>query len=196
MNTPFQVIPHQLLPPGTSILQLHEAESASVTLQDKASAVYTDFRYIRPFSIAATATLQQVNDKMIACGVRMLFVADNDGRLQGLITYTDVFGEKPVGYVREHGGTREEVLARDVMTPLTHLEALRQEDVVKASVGDIVQTITNAGRQHMLVCQTLEDGSQVICGLFSSTHIEKLIDMKIELSSRANTFADLERALS
>jgi hypothetical protein len=32
--------------------------------------------------------------------------------------------------------------------------------------------------------------------LFSSTHIEKLLDIEIELSPRAQTFADLERALS
>ena len=82
------------------------------------------------------------------------------------------------------------------MTPLAQLESLDQSEVRKASVGDIVETIKAAGRQHMLVNEVNDDGSQVITGIFSSTHIEKLLGMKIELSSRANTFADLERALS
>jgi hypothetical protein len=82
------------------------------------------------------------------------------------------------------------------MTPLAQLEALQYEDVVKASVGDIVETVKTAGRQHMLVIATLEDDTQLITGIFSSTRIEKLLDVKIELSARANSFADLERALT
>ena len=191
MTTNYQTLAHKLLTPGTSIYGSQPEQTTSVTLRDEANSVFTDFRYIRPFSISATASIEQVNDKMIACGVRLLFVSDSDGVLQGLVTYTDVFGEKPVNYIKEHGGKREEILVQDIMTPLAQLEALDQADVRRASVGDIVETIKAAGRQHMLV-----NDDQVITGIFSSTHIEKLLGMKIELSSRANTFADLERALS
>jgi hypothetical protein len=62
-------------------------------------------------------------------------------------------------------------------------------------VGDIVETIKAAGRQHMLVSDFSENGDQTITGLFSSTHIEKLLGIKIELSARAQTFSELERAL-
>ena len=196
MTTHYQQLSHKLLAPGTSIFGTRPPESASVALKDKAELVFTDFQYIRPFLISTTASIDQVNDKMIACAVRLLFVTDTDGVLQGLVTYIDVFGEKPVRYIKEHGGTREEILAQDIMTPLTQLEALKQSDVRKASVGDIVETIKAEGRKHMLVCDTQQDGSQLISGIFSSTHIEKLLGMKIELSSRANTFADVERALT
>lgn len=196
MTATYHKLSHKLLSPGTSIYGNRPVESASVTLKDSAESVFTDFKYIRPFSISATATIDQVNDKMIACGVRLLFVSDSGGILQGLVTYTDVFGEKPVNYIKEHGGKREEILAQDIMTPLAQLEALDESDVRKASVGDIVETIRSAGRQHMLVNEAQQDGGQLITGIFSSTHIEKLLGMKIELSSRANTFADLERALT
>jgi hypothetical protein len=82
------------------------------------------------------------------------------------------------------------------MTPLEQVEALQRTDVDRASVGDIVDTIKQAGRQHMLVIDTLEDGTQAITGMISSTHVERLLGTKIELSPRANTFADLERALT
>ena len=82
------------------------------------------------------------------------------------------------------------------MTPLAQLEALHRSDVAKSRVGDIVETIKAAGRQHMLVSDDLgENGDQTITGLFSSTHIEKLLGVKIELSARAQTFSELERAL-
>jgi CBS-domain-containing membrane protein len=195
MNTSYHSLPHELLASGASISQSQHAEIDTITLTDKAELVLTDFAYTRPFTISTTATIDQINDKMIACGVRLLFVARTDGVLHGLVTFTDLFGEKPVQYIKEHGGSREEILAQDIMTPLTQLEALRQEKVKRAKVGDIVQTIKAAGRQHMLVCHSYKEGSQVVTGLFSSTHIEKLLDIKIELSPRAQTFADLERAL-
>ncbi len=196
MNTSYRSLPHALLEPGTSIFQSQHPEIDSITLVDKAELVFTDFTYIRPFTISSTASIDQINDKMIAYGVRLLFVAKADGVLHGLVTFTDLFGEKPVQYIQQHGGSREEILAQDIMTPLAQLEALQQKNVLRAKVGDIVETIKAAGRQHMLVSHTYADDRQVVTGLFSSTHIEKLLGIEIELSPRAQTFADLERALS
>jgi len=195
MNASFQILPHSLLTPGSRIYQGDAAESASVSLRDPARSVFTDFHHIRPFSTGPAATLAEVNDKMIACGVRLLFVADATDSLQGLVTYTDLFGEKPLRYIQEHGGRREEIVVLDIMTPLSRLDSLQYGDVLKATVGDIVETIRESDRQHLLVSQVMEDGSQIIIGMFSSTHIEKRTGMKIELSARASTFADLERAL-
>jgi hypothetical protein len=196
MNTSYRSLPHALLEPGASISQGQLSEIDSITLADKAELVLTDFAYTRPFAISSTAPIDQINDKMIACGVRLLFVAKADGALHGLVTFTDLFGEKPVRYIQLHGGSREEILAQDIMTPLAQLEALPKDKVARASVGDIVETIKATGRQHMLVSHSHADGSQVITGLFSSTYIEKSLGIEIELSPRAQTFADLERALS
>jgi len=196
MNTDYRNLPHQLLSAGATIDQQQGSQSKSVTLSDKAEDVLTDFNHKRPFSISPTTTFDQINDKMIACGVRMLFVTETDGMLQGLVTYTDLSGEKPVRYIQEHGGTRGEILAQDIMTPLAQIEALQREIIAKACVGDIVNTIKQMGRQHMLVIDTLENGMQVITGMVSASHIESILGIKLELSSRANTFADLERALT
>ena len=196
MYTNYHTLPHQLLAPGTSIFRSRHADIDSIKLVDKAELVLTDFTYSMPFTISDTATIDQINDKMTVCGVRLLFVTRTDGVLHGLVTSTDLSGEKPVQYIQEHGGNREQILAQDIMTPLDQLEALPLENVQKASVGDIVKTIKAEGRQHLLVCHNHKDGRQVVTGLFSSTYIEKLLGIKIELSSRAQTFADLERALS
>ena len=196
MNTDYRNLPHQLLSAGATINQQQGSQARSVTLNDRAEAVVTDFRHKRPFSISPTTTVDQINDKMIACGVRMLFITEADGILQGLVTYTDLSGEKPVRYIQEHGGTRGEILAQDIMTPLAQLEALQRESIARACVGDIVDTIQQMGRQHMLVIDTLDDGTEVVTGMVSASHIESILGIKLELSSRANTFADLERALT
>ena len=133
---------------------------------------------------------------MINCGVRLLFVADNSNALLGLVTYNDIYGEKPVRYLQASGGKREEISAQDIMTPLANLEALEIADILKASIGDLIETMKLSGRQHILVVENQADGSQALSGLISSTLIEKRLEIKIELSPRANTFADLERALT
>jgi len=196
MNASYHNLSHALLAPGAALLQADEPRAGSVKLDDRAELVYTNLAHTLPFTINPTATIDQVNDKMIACGVRLLFVTDADDRLHGLVTYSDLFGEKPVRYLREHGGARGDILAQDIMTALLHLETLDILDVLKARVGDIVETIKAAGRQHMLVCATGADGQQTIVGLFSSTHVEKLLGVKIEFSARAPNFAALEQALT
>lgn len=196
MNRHYRSLPHGLLSPGTRLPQYRNPNQNKPSLADEAIKVYTDFDYTRPFSTSPAATIEQINATMIACGVRLLFVADAEGVLDGLVTYTDLFGEKPVRYMREHGGSREDIVARDIMTPLQDLETLALDDIKKACIGDVVTTIRTAGRQHMLVSRRLENGAEVIAGLFSSTHIEKQLGIRIELSSRANSFADLERALA
>jgi hypothetical protein len=82
------------------------------------------------------------------------------------------------------------------MTPMNRLESLELSDISRSRLGDIVETMQTSGRQHVLVSEDLPDGSQAISGMFSSTQIEKRLNIKIELSPRANTFADIERALA
>ena len=196
MNTSYSILTPELLAPGSTLKQLQSTLSEPIKAGDPAERVYTDLTRVRPFTVSPTTAIDQVNDKMIACAVRLLFVVDSEENLHGLVTYSDLFGDRPVRYIQEHGGKRNDILAQDVMTPLLQLEALRIADVQKASVGNIVETIKAAGRQHLLVCARGDDGRQTIIGLFSSTHIEKLVGIRIELSPRAQNFADLERALN
>jgi hypothetical protein len=193
----FQPLRSQSLPVGTLLTRTSRDKAKHITRESSAFAVMTDFNHVRPFSVTTTATINQINQKMIACGLRLLFVSENNNALLlGLVTYNDLFGNKPVRYLQEHGGSHNEILAADIMTPLNALKALSQSDVAKARVGDIVETIESSDRQHVLVVDDSGDGVPVISGLFSSKDLERKLGIKIEITPRANTFADLERALS
>jgi predicted transcriptional regulator len=196
MNNEYQSLPHNSLSSGTLITHNRSSKTVKIALEDPAFSMMTDFNHIRPFSTTGDANIDEINNKMIACGVRLLFVAEHDEVLLGLVTYNDIFGEKPLKYIQEHSGKREEIMARDIMTPLDQLEALQLADILRARVGDIVESIRSSGRQHILVCEDQPDGSHAITGLFSSTQIENRLGIKIEMSTRANTFADIERALT
>lgn len=196
MSNEYQSLIYRPLSPGTLITYNRRARSVDISLEDPASSMMTDFNHIRPFATTADASIEEINNKMIACGVRLLFVAERDEVLLGLVTYNDIFGEKPLQYIQEHGGKREEITALDIMTPMSRLESLELSDILRSRVGDIIETMKTSGRQHVLVTEDQPDGRQVINGMFSSTQIEKRLKIQIELSPRANTFADIERALA
>ena len=195
MTENYRELTHTLIPVGTRVTPDPDQQGPQLELDDSAVNVITDFTHSRPFSIGATATLGQVRNKMVTCGVRMLFIIDERGLLRGLITLTDLDGEKPILYIQEHGGNRDDILAQDIMTPFEQIEALEHEEAARATIGDIVKTLKAAGRQHMLVKKNLEDGSAMITGLISHSRVEKKLGISIELSKKAQSFAELERAL-
>jgi hypothetical protein len=170
-------------------------QARSLTLEDPGVAAMTDFAAIRAYAIEPTATLRAANDKMIACGIRLLFVVDAEQRVIGLITANDLLGERPVQYLHEHAGDRESILVQDIMTAWEYLEAVDYAAVCRCSVGDIVETMKEAGRQHMLVIESAEVGVDVIRGLFSTTQIGRQLGVEI-MPVRANSFAELESAIA
>lgn len=56
--------------------------------------VMTDFRRMTAFTTNADDTLEQAEKRMIRRRVRLLFVVDHDEQVTGLITSTDIYGER------------------------------------------------------------------------------------------------------
>ncbi len=165
-----------------------------VSLNDPAMYVFTDFQRITPLTIEASASIERANEKMINCGVRLLFVCDDNDNIEGLITADDILGEKPVQYLREHGGCRQDILVLDIMTRQNKLECIDIQTIMDASVGDIVETIKQTGRHHLLVGENIND-RMILRGIFSRTQVCRQIGKPIKFTNRANSFAELEMAL-
>lgn len=178
------------LPEQSSLLQPEQKKNFQVSPADPALSVMTRFSKIRPFTIGSLTSLKLAHEKMIHCGVRLLFVSDEAHRIQGLITATDLNGEQPIQYCLEHGCTYDDILVRDVMTHLSRLEAFRYSDVIKATIDDLIKAMTFCQRQHMLVI----DG-EVVVGLFSTTQIEKQAGVSMPLK-KVKYFHEIERALA
>ena len=195
MTTKYRVLPHYSIEQGAIVDRRMINRPTDVSLDDTALAVMTDLNEITPFSIEPTASIEATNEKMIACGVRLLFVTDIDSNLLGIVTAKDIMGEKPVKYIKEHGGKREDILVQDIMTAKRNLDVLSFEDVKRASVGDIIETMHMLGRQHTLVEEISEKGTSVIRGIFSTTQISRQLGVTIEPTIRATTFADVERVV-
>lgn len=188
---------HAILKSGTQLLQPAHTRAGATTLDRPALEVMTDFLAIRPLTIAPTVGIDAANDKMIHCGVRLLFVNSQDGAIAGLVTASDILGEKPYRYLQEHGGNRAEILVQDIMTPITLLEALHFDDIQRARVGNIVETLKLAGRQHLLVVEGITaQWTDSIRGMFSATQIAMQLGMELEPALRASNFAELETMIN
>jgi predicted transcriptional regulator len=123
-------------------------------------------------------------------------VINQDRKVLGIVTATDIFGEKPVMAASQRAIRRGEVLVKDIMTPQERLEVLSMSDVSASKVGHIVSTLQRSGRQHAMVVDTDTKGRQTVRGLFSATQIARQLGVAIPTSEIARTFSEIEASLA
>ena len=167
-----------------------------VRLDSPALEVMTDLCKVPAATIDAHAPLDAANRFMIRRGVRLLLVTDDRRQVLGLITSTDILGERPVTFSVDRGVKRQNILVQDIMTPRERLEVLWYADLRGAAVGHIVATLKAAGRQHALVAESGPDGTgQTVRGIFSLSQIARQLGVTLASTEVARTFAEIEAAL-
>jgi len=164
-----------------------------VTLDDPAFSVLTDLTQVTPATIGPERSIDHANAMMLERRVRLLFVVGGDRFVTGVVTATDLLGEKPMRFVQERGGTRSDVLVSDIMTPFERMDAIDMQDVAQMRVGHIVATLKSVRRQHLLAA---DEGGRRLRGLFSTSRIAKQLGVELTTSDIARTFAEIEAALS
>lgn len=173
----------------------HQLPAKLVTMDSPALEIMTDLRHSHVAEIDPHVTMESANAYMMQRGVRSLFVLNDDHLLQGIITASDILGEKPLRFIQEQRVKYSEILVLDIMTPLDCLEAIPIEEVQHTKVGHVIASLREAGRQHTLVMESDMDGVPLICGIFSLTQIEKQLGTAIPLTEVAKTFAEIESTL-
>ncbi|HEY1328922.1 MAG TPA: CBS domain-containing protein [Casimicrobiaceae bacterium] len=184
--------------PGATY-RLHPPTATRVHADSPALEVMTDLTRVAAVCTRADATVREAQQAMIAHSVRALFVLGDEGVVQGIITATDVLGEKPVQVAYQRGMRHDEVLVRQVMTPADLLEAMDLEDVRRARVGDIVASLRRSGRQHALVTDSASDAAshvRAVRGIFSVTQIARQLGVAPQPGQHiALTFSEIESAI-
>lgn len=186
----YSVLTHAPLAAGARVA--HPAAPERVSLDDPAFAVMTDLTTVAAATTHADEFADRAHAQMIQRGVRLLFVLDRESRVTGVITATDLLGEKPMRLVQSRGIPRGEVRVGDLMTPAGQVEAMSLQDVSQMRVGHVVATLKAVGRQHLLVA---EDGGRRVRGLFSASQVARQLGVQLQTWEVATTFADIEAAL-
>ena len=157
----------------------------------------TDFLRTNVVMIGADDSIVEANARMISRGVRLLMVSGTDETVLGLITARDILGEKPLQIAQARGCKRDDLKVADLMTPIGNVDTLYLNEVLHVRVIDILDALKHLGRQHILV----EDvdpttGLPRVRGMFSATHIGRLLGVPVLGFELASTFAEIEAALA
>ena len=189
------VIPTFQLSGGTTITQASPWQTAPVTLESPALDVMTDLTKVKAATVHPDQTLRQAEQTMIYHGVRMLFVVNEMPALEGLITSTDLHGERQMSLVHSRNLRFDEMRVVDVMSALSVLDAIGLDFMRIASVSNLIATLRSLGRNHLLVVQGTPGAAQQIRGVVSRAQIERQLGQPVEVTERLGNFAEVVRAL-
>lgn len=195
MSSNYQTLSYVIIESDTTYLRPAQSFTENVTAESPAIDVMTDFTKIAAITMGPCGTLNEAEKRMIASGVRLLLVVDQSNQTLGVITLTDLQGSRPMKYIQEAGGTREDIFLRDIMTKSSQIEALPMKVVELSRVGDIIATMKQSNRQHALVIDQDENNRQVIRGIFSTKQISIQLGLDYKAKETRAIFEDLEAIL-
>ena len=168
--------------------------------------VMTDLARTSPATIRPQAPLAGANQFMITRGVRLLLVVDDLENVLGVITATDILGERAMLAATQRGLRRDELTVADIMTGAGLVEVIALADVEASRVGHVVATLRRAGRQHALVVDTdtlpparpLEAPLRrtMVRGIFSISQIARQLGVALPAAGEvARTFSEIGAAI-
>lgn len=191
----YQPLPASGLHTAIGIVEPAPGHAGSVSMDDPALEVMTDFQRVRPITISYHATMDCAQQTMADHRVHLLLATNERGFLAGIITSTDIEGEKPVRLVHERGILRSEILVSDVMTPTGRIEVLDMDDVRCARVGHVVATLKAVGRQHAMIVD-YRNGAMKVRGLLSASQLARQLGKPVDTPWVVRSFAEVEEVLA
>jgi len=192
MDRDYDPLPIRELGAGAGLRRPTQPAAGKVTIESAALEVMTDLRRTTPATIRPQAPLAGANQFMITRGVRLLLVVDEQEMVLGVITATDVLGERAMRIASERGMRRDELIVADVMVSAERVEVIALADLAGARVGHVLETLRRAGRQHTLVV----DAENKVCGIFSLSQIARQLGVSYAIGGEvARTFSEIEAAI-
>lgn len=197
MSETYQQLPSGRLESGATFHKPIQNLPERVTLNSPALDVMTDFKIVTAYTIFPLESIEEAQHKMIHRGVRLLLVVDAKNTILGLVTSTDLMGEKPMQVIQNTGCTHAEVLVQDIMTPGDRLEVICMNDVEHARAGNVLATLKASGRQHALVVDRSAPGlPQKVRGILSLSRLTRQLGVTVQTAEIARTFAEIETQLA
>jgi CBS-domain-containing membrane protein len=207
MERAFHPLPLRELGAAAGLRRPTQVEAARVTRESPALGVMTDLTRVSPATIRPQAPLSGANQFMITRGVRLLLVTDDLENVLGLLTASDILGERPMLVATERGVRRDELSVADIMTPADQVRVVELQEVQGARVGHVLETLRGAGCQHALVvdfdllpaARPLQPAVRraMVRGIFSASQIARQLGVSLPAGGEvALTFSEIEAALT
>jgi CBS domain-containing protein len=206
MDRQYQALEFHRFGEGAGFRRPTQPQASRVTLESPALEVMTDLTRASPATIRPQAPIDGAHHFMISRGVRLLLVVDEREAVLGVVTATDVLGERAMRVAMDRGMKRGELTVGDIMTSAARMEVLALADVQGARVGHVLETLRKAGRQHVLVVDSdvvpprrLIDQAvkrAMVRGIFSLSQLARQLGVSLQsVGEVALTFSEIEAAL-
>jgi hypothetical protein len=207
MDRQYDALPLRDLGPGAGVRRPTQPKPARVTLESPALEAMTDFTRASPATIRPQAPLAGANQFMITRGVRLLLVVDEEHEtVVGVITATDLMGERPMRVATERGLRRDELTVGDIMIPAAQMQVIALGYAEAGRVGHVLESLRRTGRQHALVIDYDElpparplaapAKRAMVRGIFSASQIAFQLGVSAPQGGEiASTFSEIESAL-
>lgn len=191
----FSPLPQSPLKTGATYYMPDPTMATRVRLNSPAIEVMTDLRRVGAVTVRPDTSIDIAEQSMKIHGVRSLIVVDDRRRVLGVITATDIVGEKPLKLTHERGFRHDEISVQHIMTLAERLDVIEMSDVLLADVGHVLETLKQSARQHALVVDQDADGRQTIRGIFSATQIARQLGITLHTAEVGRSFAEIEAAI-
>ena len=197
MSQNYVSISHVPLAHGSPIVRPREIPGR-VRLDSPATEVMTDFEVVWAVTTSPDVSVDVALETMKREGVRLLLVTGDDDTVIGLVTATDILGDKPIRIARESGAPRAGVTVGQIMTPQSAISVLNMVNVRNAQVGHVVATLQALERQHLLVVDVDEKSAgHRVRGLFSSSQVSKQLGRSVtEVMNAAHSLAEMQHEIA
>lgn len=173
-----------------------EQMRSPISLHSPALDILTDFLDTSPVTVAQDMQIDDALDYMKRQHVRLLIAIDIGGQPAGIITAHDLMGSRVLAYMQQSGNTRDAVSVKQLMLPMEEARALTYQQVQGARIGDIMQTLSHSGDQHVLVVDSGLAGVERIRGIISASNISRALKIGFDVMYEAKTFAEIERMVT
>jgi CBS domain len=207
MDRDYEALPQRDLGADAGFRRPTQPRVDRVTLESPALDVMTDLTRVSPATIRPQAPLAGANQFMMTRGVRLLLVIDEEREtVLGLITATDLLGERAMQVAVERGLRRDELTVADIMTPAARVQVMAFGYVQGACVGHVFESMRRTGRQHALVIDydelpplsplAVPEKRAMVRGIFSVSQMAYQLGIAPPPGGEiASTFSEIEAAL-
>jgi len=163
----------------------------ALTLNSPAMDIIADFSVYTPYRISSATPALSILPLLKQSHVNAALITDSQERFCGLITPEDVSEERLLQIVAR-GTAREDIIAADCMQSRDQLHSVAFDEIQRAKIKDVVETLCSYGQHHCLVT---DQKNHEIRGLISVDDIAEFLKLQLDIRSRP-TFAELSRILA
>jgi CBS domain containing-hemolysin-like protein len=159
-------------------------EQVQISTDTPALAFFADFREVPPLVIEVTTPALAAKEMMRRSHVRLKFVVDSDNHFLGVISSEDL-DDQALVRKRSEGFKSSDIEVGDLMTPKKSLKAFDINQLQDATIGEVIDALTQEGQHYALV---LDRQSNQILGILSAQDISRKLHRAINIKDRTRFY--------